>query len=236
MINKMTLNRNQLKYIAAFAMLIDHVGMMFISVLTPLGALCRIVGRLTAPIMCMFLAEGYRYTKSKARYGLRLFVFALISQPVYAAIHGNDLFVPDFNMIFTLFLSFMALLCFDKIKLRPVALICSAAFIALSYWGDWGLTAPAWVLCFYIFGNDRKKTVVAFSAVAFFWILRVIFNSMQMGYNWYGEFCQLGLFLFPFMFCCYNGEKGGGGKFSKWFFYIFYPLHLFALMIIDGMI
>ena len=78
------LNRTQLKYIAALAMLIDHIGAFFIPVTTPIGALCRIIGRLTAPIMCFFLAEGYEHTRSKLKYGIRLLIFALVSQPFYA--------------------------------------------------------------------------------------------------------------------------------------------------------
>ena len=39
----------------------------------------------------------------------------------------------------------------------------------------------------------------------------------------------LGLLLFlPFLFL-YNGERGSRNPFHKWFFYLFYPLHLLAL-------
>ena len=110
------LNRTQLKYIAALAMLIDHIGAFFIPATTPIGALCRIIGRLTAPIMCFFLAEGYEHTRSKLKYGIRLLIFALVSQPFYAYAHGNTILDTDFNMIFTLFLSFLVLWCFDRIE------------------------------------------------------------------------------------------------------------------------
>lgn len=232
----MKLNRTQLKYIAALAMLIDHIGMMFISITTPLGATCRIIGRLTAPIMCFFLAEGYEHTRSKYKYGIRLLIFSLIAQPFYAYAHGSTVFEADFNMIFTLFLSFMILVCFDRIENSFLRFVTVAALIGISGYGDWGITAPLWVLGFYCFKGNTKKTLFYYSAIVIFWIFRAIYNCMDSGYLWYYELCQLGLFMFPFMYLCYNGEKGNGSKFSKWFFYAFYPLHLFILATVKNLL
>ncbi|MBQ1996059.1 MAG: conjugal transfer protein TraX, partial [Clostridia bacterium] len=153
----MYLNRTQLKYIAAAAMLLDHIGMMFIPVSTPLGTLCRLAGRLTAPIMCMFIAEGFRYTKSKARYAARLLIFALISQPFYAFAHGETLMTSDLNMIFTLFLSFVMLCLFEKLENNLLKILAVSAIVVLSQFGDWGITAPLWVLGFYCFSKNKNK-------------------------------------------------------------------------------
>ena len=70
----------QLKLIAITAMLIDHLAWYYVDLDTGLGQLLHMVGRLTAPIMCFFIAEGYRHTRSLRRYAARLAVFALISQ------------------------------------------------------------------------------------------------------------------------------------------------------------
>ena len=40
---------------------------------------------------------------------------------------------------------------------------------------------------------------------------------------------QLATLLAIPLLLCYNGQKGRGGAFNKWFFYVFYPLHLLAL-------
>ena len=230
------LNRTVLKYIAAFAMLVDHIGMMFIPVTTPTGAFCRIIGRLTAPIMCFFLALGYEHTCSKLKYASRLFVFALVSQPFYAYAHGNNILEADFNMIFTLFLSFMILLCYDKIENSLLRVISVIALIWLSGFGDWGITAPLWVLGFYCFKGNATKTLIYYCIISSFWIIRATYNCINMGYPWYLESCQLGLFMFVFMYFCYNGEKGSDSKFSKWFFYVFYPFHLLVLAILKNLV
>ena len=74
------LNRNLLKYIAIIAMVLDHVAFLFIPPFSLSYQICRFIGKLTAPIMCYFLAEGYNYTSSKVKYGTRLLIFAIISQ------------------------------------------------------------------------------------------------------------------------------------------------------------
>ena len=41
---------------------------------------------------------------------------------------------------------------------------------------------------------------------------------------------RLGIFLvIPLIQYCYNGEGGSKKPFHKWFFYVFYPLHLLVL-------
>ena len=73
------LNRNELKYLAMAAMLIDHIAWAFVPLNSMPGQLMHFVGRLTGPTMAFFLAEGYIHTRDRKKYGLRLGLFALIS-------------------------------------------------------------------------------------------------------------------------------------------------------------
>ena len=66
---KVVLDGNQLKLIAAFAMLLDHMGVL----LFPQVRLLRILGRLAYPVFAFMIAEGCRYTKNKLRYFLLVF-------------------------------------------------------------------------------------------------------------------------------------------------------------------
>lgn len=223
------MNRNQLKYIAAAAMLTDHAGMFFVPITNPIGLIMRIIGRLTAPIMCMFLAEGYFYTSSKKKYGIRLFVFAVISQFAYAFSHENPIYSPNFNMIFTLFLCFLILLSNEKIENAALKTLAIFALTAVSIFSDWGIIAPLWVLAFYLYKDDTNRKTLLFCLIAAMHVLMSVIFSITNGYNWYGELWQLGVYLFvPLMFL-YNGKSGKNTAFSKWFFYVFYPLHLIVL-------
>ncbi len=79
------LDSNMLKLIAIAAMTADHIAwLLFPGYPTdPLPIILHIIGRLTCPIMCFFIAEGYHYTRNIKKYMARLFVFAVISHFAY---------------------------------------------------------------------------------------------------------------------------------------------------------
>ena len=58
------LDRTQLKFIAICGMVCDHAAWGFVEFMTPLGQIMHIIGRLTLPIMCFFIAEGFRHTSN----------------------------------------------------------------------------------------------------------------------------------------------------------------------------
>ena len=63
---KKVLNSNTIKVIAIVAMTIDHIAWFlfpgYSRGIVPI--LMHMIGRITCPIMCYFLAEGFHYTKS----------------------------------------------------------------------------------------------------------------------------------------------------------------------------
>lgn len=222
------LNRNQLKYIAAAAMAIDHIAAIFFPLSGGFYIVCRVIGRLTAPIMCYFLAEGFYYTSSRKNYALRLFVFALIAQPAYAFVHG--LLGPvNLNVLFTLLLSFCMLAVWEGVRQPLLRWALAALLIALSACGDWGITAPLWVLCFHLFRGNRARQMTAFALIAGVDLVQIVLTNLLDGFVWYLNLWETGLFLFIPLMLLYNGQRGGGSAFSKWFFYVFYPAHLLAI-------
>ena len=65
---KIELNRDQIKYIAVFTMLLNHVANIFLQPGTFACEALKDIGYFTAPVMCWFLVEGYRYTRSVKKY------------------------------------------------------------------------------------------------------------------------------------------------------------------------
>ena len=224
------LNRNHLKYIAVVAMLIDHFANFFLGKIwgTPLYIACRFIGRLTAPVMCYFLCEGFIHTLNKKKYFLRLLIFAIISQVAFDFVHILEKeYTLKFSMIYTLLCCFLMLWSIDYFKNVVFKVIGAGVFIILAYWGDWGTYAPLWVLGFYLFRKYNYLKLLPFVLVSGYRI------SVMAIDNWGKSFApalmMAGVFAFIPLILLYNGKSGSKNAFNKWFFYIIYPAHLFII-------
>ena len=84
------LNANFIKTIAIFAMTIDHLAWLLFPgfARAPLAVFMHLIGRLTAPIMWYFVAEGYFHTSNKTKYFLRLLTLAIISHFAFCFAFG----------------------------------------------------------------------------------------------------------------------------------------------------
>lgn len=226
------INRTTLKYFAAFAMVLDHICMAFFSVFSPLGFAMRTVGRLTAPIMCMFLAEGFKYTSSKSKYALRLGIFAVISQFSFAYFLDLPYFGGEYNVIFTFFLCFMMLWASENTPNPIFKAVIVLLTVAVSYQSDWAIVAPLWVAGFY-FTKTTAQKIGAFTVGAAAHIIMQAYAMYQPGGKFSYILWQLGVFLFIPVLLMYKPKREKTTRFSKWFFYIFYPLHLAVLAVAE---
>ena len=220
------MSRNSLKLLAALAMVLDHFTAIFIPLHSPWYVPCRLVGRLTAPIMCFFLAEGFHYTASRKKYLLRMAVFALISQPAFSLAFHRTAWGWDMSMIFTMLLCLLMLTAWEEIEnplLRAAAVL---GCIALSHWSDWSYAGPLWVLVCWLLRGRRGRQLLAMAAVT---LAFSAYGVWRRGHFWPYDLLQLGTLLALPLLALYNGEKGRGGAAAKWGFYVFYPAHLYLL-------
>ena len=228
---KFGITGSELKYIAILAMVIDHIAYLFIQPDWQLYPIMRCFGRITAPIMCFFISEGYHYTHNLKKYFLRLGIFAFISHFAFSYAFGDGLFsMGKESVIATLFLSLLAVYVYnaEKVKLAfklPLILL----IIYFAEWCDWGADAVLFTLAFEFARGNRNNQILAYGAVAFIRrLLPILRSSLKspdvLKLNWF----KFGLLLPIPLLMLYNDEKGGG-KHTKWVFYIFYPAHLFLL-------
>ncbi len=243
------LNGFQLKMIAIFTMLIDHTAatILYRGILMPHAPLAmdsfyyklylvykvmRGIGRIAFPIFCFFLIEGFRYTHSRLQYAKRLFIFALLSElPFDLAFSGTPWDVSHQNVFWTLLLGIFMLQSYEFLgdeakkrfqvlssqpylaglcQLLSVALWCFIAFLLKTDYSYRGLIL---IFVLYVFRYDRLKQMIA-GTLAFYWELPAVLPSFLL------------LFL-------YNGKRGRG---MKYFFYLFYPLHLLLLFLLTVLI
>ena len=232
------MNRNQIKYIAIFAMLMDHIAYVFSKVFLnyswgfALNFVLRTFGRITAPVMCWFLAQGFVYTSSRKKYALRLLIFAVVSQVPYALLRSDVTFFAGLNVIYTLLVSFLMLCVLDSSLETFPKWVITIALLALSMFGDWAFFAPLMVLFFYYFRDNRKRLLLFYSLASVMVVLADLTILYLNHYYLYQELWQLGMFLFIPLLLLYNGEPGSRHPFNKWFFYVFYPAHLLVLYVI----
>lgn len=179
----------------------------------------RMIGRIAFPIYCFLLIEGFEHTRNRIKYAGRLLLFAAISEiPFDLLFNGHVLEFGYQNVFFTLFfglVSMMAIQYIDESGLSPmVKTLCRLAsagccmFCAQMIYTDYAAIGIFCILVLYFFRKNKKQQVIA-GCVAFLW-----------------EFTAPLAFV-PIWF--YNGARGWK---LKYFFYLFYPLHLLLLYII----
>ena len=75
------ISSNVLKTIAIIAMVIDHIGFYFSSMIPmPIYATCRYIGRIAMPIFVYLLVQGFFHTKNFKKYITRMSILAVITQ------------------------------------------------------------------------------------------------------------------------------------------------------------
>ena len=226
---KRFLNRNQLKYIVIIAMLIDHIAWAFVPMASVAGQIMHFVGRLTGPTMAYVLAEGYLHTRNVKKYATRLGIFALISWVPYSLFEAGGWPGP-FGVIYTLFLGLLAIWIWDKGKIKKWLKVVIIVFLCvISIVGDWPVFDVLWPLFLFIYRDDPKKKWRSFYIIS---VAACVLSGIGGQPFWVGTFA-LGILIPPLILqFCYNGESGSRHPFHKWFFYVFYPLHLLVLALI----
>ena len=223
------LNGNQLKVIAMAAMTIDHL----VCVVFP-GypktwwiLVLHAIGRMAAPIFWYFVAEGYHYTQDWKKYALRLLLFAVVGHVAYNFAFGIP-FVPfqtsvfnQTSVIWTLLGGLIALVIADCGWLKQwQKTVLILGICVITFCADWSCIGAMVIL--YI-GENRgyfKKQMtrmlfwVAVYAAVYAIFIDPIYGVLQM-------FVALTIPLLK----RYNGQRGSW-KGMKWFFYLYYPLHL----------
>lgn len=239
---KKTLNSNTIKLIAIVAMTIDHIAWLIFpgydDGIAPV--ILHIIGRLTCPIMCYFIAEGYHYTKNINKYTLRLFVFAFISHFAYIFASSSFVdwksFIPFYygdvfnqtSVMWSLAWGLVMLRVVNSKKIKSsIKVILVFLICVITFPSDWSCIAS---LCILAIGTNReslKKQMlwmifyVAIYSVVYFFALDKLYGIIQMG-----------VILSIPVIMLYNGQRGHNPKINKimkWLFYIYYPLHLFII-------
>lgn len=221
-----------LKLIAIITMFIDHVGAVIVERMVLKGVsfggmslkdlylldqVLRSIGRIGFPIFCFLLVEGFIHTRNRVKYGLRLALFAFLSEiPFDLAFTGKVFSTKYQNVFFTLLIGLLVMAVFRVIEekynekhiLAIVLMLLSLAAgmtLTVILKTDYDYRGVISIVILYIFRMYRPLQLLA-GALTFMW-----------------EIPAPAAFLAA---ACYNGRRGLN---LKYIFYIFYPLHLLIL-------
>ena len=225
------MNREQLKLTAIAAMTVNHTAIALVPPQSILYTIMTDIGYLTAVTMCYLLVEGYYLTRSKMAYMQRLGVSAVLSQAPYMLALGFR----QLNMLFTLFLCFVVLLVMDKVRYKLLKIPLVVILFCCSGFCDWAFKAVLFTVFFDMTFRAKQSLVIPFSA-AFIVQLCLSLYAYHVAFP-AGQALLLSLFSSAGIIVSgyliirkYNGKRSEKHKtFWKWFFYLYYPLHLFLL-------
>lgn len=228
------LNSNHLKIIAIIAMTIDHIADLLYPGMPNIfmSNVMHIIGRLTAPIMFFFICEGYHYTKNVKNYISRLFIFALISHFAYCFAFGIN-FIPfstgdifnQTSIMWTLAWAVVALyILHGKNNLKEWQKWLLIILINLiTFSSDFSSIAVMAILFMYDRRGNLKNQMISMMA----WLTLYALISYLFVSKTYGLIAMTAILVYPLL-KNYNGKRGKA-KWLKWFFYLYYPLHLIII-------
>ncbi|MBQ1422890.1 MAG: conjugal transfer protein TraX [Lachnospiraceae bacterium] len=226
---------NQLKMIAFFLMLLDHIGYMLIengvlygqnpvywtmALETQAGrrwyllaTVFRYLGRIAFPLFAFLTVEGCVHTRSIRRYIVRMAVFAALSEVPFDLACRGVIWYPEYqNTMWTLLLGIMAIAGMEKAKklhmifrLMIAGIFCAAAYLLKT---DYGAVGVGLISILYLFHRERNIQLIAGAVVS-------AAESIEM--------CGVSALAFG-LIRFYNGKRGDLPL--KYFFYFAYPLHL----------
>lgn len=239
-LEKYGLNTFALKVIAVVTMFIDHFAVMFCKENEQIYLILRSVGRISFPIFCFVLTQGFFHTKNRLKYAIRLGVFALISEIPYDMLHGMFFSLQEQNVMFTLFFGFLTIWSMDFIAMFKVRypdkllkyigagrlnmileLIVMMIGMGTAYFmrTSYSYAGVMLIICFYALHKSSLGRLFS----------NMVFNMGMFGFTiqWWGTLSAI-----PIAF--YNGKPGS--KRGKYFFYWFYPIHLLVFAVIKKLL
>ena len=220
------LDTNFIKLVAILSMTADHVGNAFF----PEYPVFRWIGRIAFPLFCYCLTVGMLYTHDIKKYLLRLGAFALISQPFWILAFNADDFwgnLWNLNIFFTLLVSLLSTWGFQT---RRWWLFVLGLVLLNVVNFDYAMTGLILMMIFYLCRNRPWLGALLYtlSYLLALWggsledPLALVVGGHAVGFEIFA------LLALPLIYFRTNFHP----PISKWFFYAYYPAHLFAIFLV----
>ena len=208
-----------IKIIACITMILDHI--KYVIPVTN-NFFTQYLGRISFPLFAFTITEGYSHTRDLTKYYERLFIFAIISQIPFMLFRT---FVGEYmllNIIFTLLLGLICITIYENIDIEylSIPLICLIIYLGYLVKVDYGWYGVCTVFLFHILKDEKKYLWISFFILnLIYFYSRELLSSLKIDTLYNFLFIMSSLVFITI----YNGKKG---KSLKFFFYLFYPIHM----------
>lgn len=207
----------------------------------------RLIGRIAFPIFAYLIVNGFYHTSDKKKYFIRLAIFAFISEPFFDfGVSGTWLEFGHQNVFFTLALGLLAIWGYDNISRDQSKNFISGLFVlaigllAETMQTDYSFYGIMTIFIMYVFFDQFKRMSILVILLNFLLYGSQLVTWTSLAKNFDSPY-EMGLQVIYCLMCSaqlfslfalwilkfYNGTKGKA--FNKYFFYAFYPVHLFLL-------
>lgn len=238
---KLETTSTSLHIMAMLFMLCDHLW----GTIVPGNDWLTCIGRLSFPIFAFMIVEGYFHTKNLKKYVLRLLLFAVISEIPFNLALGGRFFYPVHQNVLWSFLFSIGLIHWnEKLKTQKYwkRLLVGCLSVIIGYvvglltMVDFYHAGILTVLVFYFF--RQKKWWCYVCQLICLWYINF---EMLGGFGYEIELLGQTLFILRQGFAIlalipiwlYRGKQGYHNKALQYSYYVFYPMHLLILGIIN---
>ncbi len=246
---KKGLDSYKLKLIALGFMILDHLYShlwfygtwpQWISVIT----------RFVSPLFLYLMVEGFYHTRSRKKFLIRLFAAAFIMMAGNVVLnllfHNVDSYTGKFdyfsltgpnNIFLTLALLFAFVWCLENVKLRKNIILnvfLAVILVSLCSFSEGGLYLLPIAFIVWFFHGKKAGQCIGIGVYCLILLIHTLI-SYTGDCSWYSYLCFDDEWAMALVIPCillYNGERGRNTAFTKYMFYVIYPVHIWILMIV----
>ena len=235
------LNSFVLHLLAMVLMLADHLWAIGVP-----HDLLTWLGRLAFPLFAFMLVEGYFHTHNLKKYICRLLMTAVITEIPFNLLCSGGLFYPlHQNVIWTFLISLLCIHWIERARHRGKLWLSVLVSVAASLLGfllgtvtmvDYYGYGVLIALAFYFWHGRRWYHFVG-QAVLLWYITWEMMGGLvvpiQIG-AWSFELSKQGMSMLALIpIWLYNGKQGPYNRWIRYSFYMFYPLHMLILGLVQ---
>ena len=250
-----------LKVIALILMVFDHFHYFFSTIL-PVPDWFTMLGRLSAPLFIFIVTIGMCHTRNPKKYMSRLYVGNLIMVagdflinkffPLsFGAVVINNIFSTLFVITLMIYAiqkmgqskgNKKAMLKYTLLLLLPIVssalplflskmpfvMMATIAFLPNVMYCEGSIVLVVMGLGFYLFRSSKLKLSLFYIIFCCLYVAMGLLSGLKLTQVLQYDIQWMMIFSLPFIWL-YNGQKG---KSMKYFFYAFYPIHIYLFALI----